>query len=55
MHSFFPVTVYSVCASIRVVREMFHIDRYHLIKNNIRFSREKKELINELELLIIDE
>lgn len=55
MHSFFqlPFIPY-VPQRSGVSGDVSTIDRYNLIKN-IRFSREKKELLNELELLIIDE
>ncbi len=55
MHSFFqlPFMPY-VPQGSRSFGNVSTVDRYNLIKN-IRFSREKKELINELELLIIDE
>ncbi|MCX6290373.1 MAG: helix-turn-helix domain-containing protein [Bacteroidetes bacterium] len=55
MHSFFqlPFVPY-LSQAINSSGNISTVDRYNLIKN-IRFSREKKELINELELLIIDE
>ena len=55
MHSFFqlPFMPY-VPQGSRSFGNVSTVDRYNLIKN-IRFSREKKELLNELELLIIDE
>jgi hypothetical protein len=56
MHSFFqlPMGTYLPQLSERFNGNDFVTDRQHLLKS-IRFSSSKKELIRELELLVIDE
>ena len=55
MHSFFQLPFIPFLPEKKYSGEsVYSVDRYTLIKN-IRFSREKIDLIKELELLIIDE
>ena len=55
MHSFFqlPFNLY-LPAATNIFGNNATVDKHQLLKN-LRFNREKTELINELELLIIDE
>jgi hypothetical protein len=55
MHSFFqlPFNLY-LPSSTNIFGNNATVDKHQLLKN-LRFNREKTELINELELLIIDE
>jgi hypothetical protein len=55
MHSFFqlPFNLY-LPAATNIFGHNATVDKHQLLKN-LRFNREKTELINELELLIIDE
>jgi hypothetical protein len=55
MHSFFqlPFNLY-LPAETNIFGHNATVDKHQLLKN-LRFNREKTELINELELLIIDE